>query len=371
MKKIQAKHNIDRNVARFGLADSPELCKLVADSIPAEILRNARHILDVGQGCCGISKAIVNRLVNELDVSFFDAILRVHGVDTDLALTNRAKRLGFIHTTCADFLQWQPDVKFDVIVGNPPYQRDREVRNIGAPLWPDFIEKSMDILAEDGYLGFVIPATWMKRLNGKAWKVIKANDLVFCDPDVKWAFPNVGGNGGTFSVILLRKRVYQGSTRVRNSFSVNFHDDVLPTNNALFSEDNVEFLRQSGEKVMDLDVKEGGIKPSINSEHYSDVPTETHTYNIYYSGAPNRRSMWCDTPVGDVGKLKLVVPNSGNVYNNCEITEKGAGRQTSYVLGSQEELEQIMKSMMSKESKKLTELMAEGNYLFPLRWVVR
>jgi hypothetical protein len=81
--------------------------------------------------------------------------------------------------------------------------------------------------------------------------------------------------------------------------------------------------------------------------------------------------MWCDTPVGDVGKLKLVVPNSGNVYNNCEITEKGAGRQTSYVLGSQEELEQIRKSMMSDESKKLTELMAEGNYLFPLRWVVR
>ena len=98
---------------------------------------------------------------------------------------------------CEDFLQWQPEMQFDVIVGNPPYQRSREVRNIGAPLWPEFMEKSMDLLCDGGYLGFVIPATWLKRLNGKAWKVIKSNNLVSCDPDVKWAFPEVGGNGET------------------------------------------------------------------------------------------------------------------------------------------------------------------------------
>lgn len=371
MAKIQAKHNVDYSVARFGVADSPELCKLVADSIPADVLKNAKRILDVGQGCCGISKAVVNRLVNELDVSFFDAILRVHGVDNDLALTNRAKRLGFIHTTCIDFLQWFPEVKFDVVVGNPPYQRDREVRNIGAPLWPDFIEKSVELLKDGGYLGFVIPATWMKRLNGKAWKAIKENNLTYCDPDVKWAFPEVGGNGGTFSVIGIKKEKYQGFTSVRNKFTVDFHKDVLPTNNALFTDDNVKFLADVQHRILPLNVVEGPVKPSINSEHYSPTQTDIHLHNVYYSGAPNRRSMWCDEPVGDVGELKLVVPNSGKVYSNFEITTKGAGRQTTYVLGTQEELERIRDLMLSDNSRKLTALMAEGNYLFPLKWIVR
>jgi len=371
MAKIQAKHNVDRNVARFGVADSPELCELVAQSIPADELKNAKRILDVGIGCGGIARAIVKRLVNELYVDWDDAILRVYGVDNNLALVNKARRNGLIHTTCTDFLEWNPEMQFDVIVGNPPYQRSREVRNIGAPLWPEFLEKSMNLLSESGYLGFVIPATWMKRLNGKAWKVIKTYDLVSCDPDVKWAFPDVGGNGGTFSTILLRKSSYRGTTSVRGKVSVDFHNDVLPTNNAEFDGEALEFLSSVKHRVLKLDVKTGPVKPSINSESYSPVATSIHIFNVFYSGAPNRRSMWCNEPVGDCGKLKLVIPNSGNVYSNMEITEKGAGRQTTYVLGTMGELQEIQQLLLTEESRKLANLMAEGNYLSPLSWVVR
>jgi predicted RNA methylase len=271
----------------------------------------------------------------------------------------------------ADFLSWKPEMQFDVIVGNPPYQKSREVRNIGAPLWPEFMEKSMNLLRDGGYLGFVIPATWMKRLNGKAWKVIKNNDLVSCDPDVKWAFPEVGGNGGTFSTILLRKGEYQETTSIKGKLSVNFHTDLLPTNNSEFKTESLSFLTSVQQQILKLDVKTGPVNPSINSDHYSSVQTNTHVYNVFYSGAPNRRSMWCDEPVGDYGELKLVVPNSGNVYDNMEITEKGAGRQTAYVLGTLNELEEIRDLLLSEKSQKLTRLMSEGNYVSPLSWVVR
>jgi len=371
MEKIRAKHNVNIDVARFGTVDPAELCELVAQSIPADVLKNAKRILDVGIGCGGIARAIVNRLVNELYVDWDDAILRVHGVDNNLALVNKAKRNGFVHTVCEDFLQWQPEMQFDVIVGNPPYQRPREVRNIGAPLWPEFLEKSMDLLCDGGYLGLVIPATWMKRLNGKAWKVIKKYDLVSCDPDVKWAFPGVGGPGVGFSTILLRKGNYGGTTLVNGGISVDFHNDVFPTNNLEFNGKALEFLASVKQRMLTLDVKSGPVNPSINSESYSSVPTDTHTFNVFYSGAPNRRSMWCDEPVGDCGKLKLVVPCSGNVYKNMEITEKGAGRQTSYILGTMEELQEIQQLLLTEESKKLTNLMAEGRFFSPLSWVVR
>lgn len=179
MAKIQAKHNIDRNVARFGVADPPDLCKLVADSIPANVLKKANRILDVGQGCCGISKAMVRRLQKEIYLDEFDAIFKVHGVDNDLALVNRARHLGFVHTVHADFLQWSPGVKFDVIVGNPPYQNPDKIKKTangrsanGTPLWVKFIQKSAESLSEGGFLSLLVPAA-VATPSGRGMKAAK------------------------------------------------------------------------------------------------------------------------------------------------------------------------------------------------------
>ena len=41
-------------------------------------------------------------------------------------------------------------MKFDVIIGNPPYQSvNSGDRNIGAPLWPMFIKSGMNIVGVD------------------------------------------------------------------------------------------------------------------------------------------------------------------------------------------------------------------------------
>jgi methylase of polypeptide subunit release factors len=212
MVKVQAKHNVDRNVARFGVADPPELCKLVADSIPADVLRNARRILDVGQGCCGISKAIVNRMVNELDIPFFDAILRVYGVDNDLALTNRARRLGF-RTVCSSYLDWEPDMQFDVIVGNPPFQ---EVTSEGrkdqaSNLWTKFWIHSLELAKPDGIVSLITPTSWLSpsanlkgnfRYNGKKrlWDVFSQYGSVAQVEGVDTYFRGVGSSFGIVTV---------------------------------------------------------------------------------------------------------------------------------------------------------------------------
>jgi hypothetical protein len=313
-------------------------------------------------------------LAKEPDAGVRNDLSRISGeitiVDCLNAYGDYYRKKGYNCISRMEFFALE-NMKFDVVIGNPPYQRAREVRNIGAPLWPDFIEHGLENLEDGGILTLVIPATWLKRLSGKSWKLISSNNLISCDPDVKWAFPNVGGNGGTFSVITLKKGKYQGKTSIRGEFDVDIINDVLPTNNTQFTKDNIEFLKSKSDSIMDLNVVLGPVKPSITSEHYSDVETDTHKHNVYYSGAADRRSIWCDQPIGDCGKLKLVVPNSGNFYKNMEITTKGAGRQTSYVLGTQKELELIRDRMLSTDSKRVSDLMAEGNYNYPLKWVVQ
>lgn len=73
----------------------------------------------------------------------------------------------------ADFLTWNPDMKFDVIIGNPPYQ-DSSNKLKAVKLWPRFIEQSLKLLAPGGYLSFVTPSTWLTSRTGNGKKVRNA-----------------------------------------------------------------------------------------------------------------------------------------------------------------------------------------------------
>ena len=73
----------------------------------------------------------------------------------------------------ADFLLWEPNVRFDIIIGNPPYERNSSHYTIQqykqhSHTWHGkyniyglFLEKALKLLEPSGKLVFVIPATWM------------------------------------------------------------------------------------------------------------------------------------------------------------------------------------------------------------------
>ena len=77
---------------------------------------------------------------------------------------------------CANFLEqedkWRkefgltPEDKFDIIIGNPPFQREQEGKREGGyggrTLWDQFIKKSFELLINNGFLGFITPPPWRK-----------------------------------------------------------------------------------------------------------------------------------------------------------------------------------------------------------------
>ena len=73
---------------------------------------------------------------------------------------------------CGDFLTIDMNVKtgvekFDIIIGNPPFQiaqdGKREGGYGGRTLWDDFIIKCLnELLVQNGFFGFITPPQWRK-----------------------------------------------------------------------------------------------------------------------------------------------------------------------------------------------------------------
>jgi adenine-specific DNA-methyltransferase len=159
------------------------------------------------------------------------------------------------HTTliCADFLAWETDERFDLIVGNPPFHVMAK-QNMPAEYAPyydgrpnifvAFVLKSLSLLTEGGVLGFVLPANFkncayydaLRRLIYDQYKILDIMDCAdgFLDTaqeticvtvkkpkggrkqsNIAWAFQYAGRTiFGTKSAIKELRESYVGATSI-------------------------------------------------------------------------------------------------------------------------------------------------------------
>jgi hypothetical protein len=83
----------------------------------------------------------------------------LYGVEIDPFRYKLTKyNLGIQNLILADFLLWKTDMKFDVIVGNPPYQMVTDGNS--NPIWDRFVVKYFEHIKKDGYILTVHPAGW-------------------------------------------------------------------------------------------------------------------------------------------------------------------------------------------------------------------
>lgn len=101
------------------------------------------------------------------------------------------------------FLEMDNSMKFDVIIGNPPYQGNND-KGTKQPkshnLWSKFAEQGINLVKDDGHIAFVTPDSWMSP-NSQVLKTFKDNSLIWVSTDVSKYFTV----GSSFTAWILQK----------------------------------------------------------------------------------------------------------------------------------------------------------------------
>jgi len=88
----------------------------------------------------------------------------------------------------------QCNMKFDVIVGNPPYQgttNSKSGKNL-QPIWPKFLCKAFNLVHINGYVAFVTPRTWASGSRNITKTFFKDYRIVFLNMNVTKYFNIIG-----------------------------------------------------------------------------------------------------------------------------------------------------------------------------------
>jgi hypothetical protein len=280
-----------------------ELVREMLDKIPTNVWENPESkFLDPCMGKGTFIIEIVKRLVNIYGYSKEDAISRVYGYDTCVKYVNYLKRGGMLNVFHKDFLNEVNDMKFDVVIGNPPYQ-DFSHKAKKSSLWKKFLEKGNEI--KSSYLFFVIPASFASPT--KLFDSFKKN-IVNIDFTPKKYFPGVGSS---FCYVLIsdKKQVTTKITTNDGDFFLNMDNfDCLPLeiNETILKECDEVF---KGEKKWNLTCE-------YHTQNFSDF-SDDGEYEVIHSTKIKRTN----TNHQNNGKIRVHISVTNNTIFSVSVNQ--------------------------------------------------
>lgn len=245
------------------------------------------------------------------------------------------------------------NMKFDAIVGNPPYQNgNEENQGSSGKLWMVFVEKSIESLNPNGHLCIVHPIGWRTHGN-KMWdEIYKKKQIIFAkiEPEVPWSV------GIKVDWYILKNCDYTKPTTVEFKTEVKSLD--FRTIEGIVDSSVVEkILKYAGDKLKFNQIHTFDSRRDFISETKSDV----NTFPLRHTTPSNLR--WSSKKHDWQDKKKVLVSNSGYLYPCYDNGMLGTTQACWAVfVNSKQEGEYIVRLLNSKVIKYFTNNIKTSGY---------
>jgi hypothetical protein len=336
-----------------------ELVREMLDKIPSNVWENSESkFLDPCMGKGTFIVEIVKRLINIYGYSKEDAISRVYGYDTCVKYVNHLKRGGLVNIFHKDFLNEELNMKFDVVVGNPPYQ-EKVGPNKTESLWNKFVKKSFEVCAEGGYVSLIHPSGW-RNVEGKYKEIqtlIKSKNLKYLSINSVEEGQKLFNATTPFDWYVIQNLPNEGSNIIKFEDGVTKVIDlsgleIIP--NKLFDE-IIKLI--AGENDNKVNVIHSYSAYETRKTHMSKVENDNHMYPCVYSVLSNGdvNLMYSTTnQKGHFGISKIIFGNGTNPTSFVD--REGQYGLTQFAFGivdSVENLDKIERAIKSEKFQKI------------------
>lgn len=186
----------------------------------------------------------------------------VYGVEKEKSIFN-----DFGNCYNEDFLTWDTNLKFDFIVGNPPFFETKEYKELFEEvtfgrnnIYSFFIKKSIDLLKDNGILAFILPKTINTGLYfSRIREYIIAHTDIMNLEEIN-SFEDVSQN---LQILILKKKENTGKFLVKKSSSIIFSSKYKELNDLI---NNYKTIKDLG-----FSVYTGSVVWNENRELLSDT----------------------------------------------------------------------------------------------------
>jgi hypothetical protein len=246
-------------------------------------------------------------------------------------------------------------MNFGVILTNPPYTLGKN-----KSFYKKFIEKSLEILQENGTMVMVTPHTWIENKDGKSSSLFqdmckeghfssitqkdgdKEFEIGLGTPVSYFAYSKGGEKRGTEEISRVKEK---------NTAEEEIIKKIM----------GIPLLPKGGQMNQGRD-KKGELKD------YSQELTETHVYPVYLSSGEERSQVYSDIIPKGFGTSKLTVssilmPLRAERFSEVSIN-KGVGRYSKYFSLDENKAKNAQKFFNTQSYKFIDSIKRNGRYAY-------
>jgi len=334
------------NKEKYGEVHTPGwFIELFLDKINKETLENPdMKWLDTGAGQGRITLVVYYKLMSSLMYKFSDRLERHnHIIENMLYMVEINKEnIAIIkqlfgssaNVLCGNYLdKTQKIINPNIIIGNPPFNtngikkvptnNEKNKEKDGSTSWCSFIQRSLEILLDNGYLYYIIPIIWLKPDKAGIYNLLTQNTEIlfirsFTNTETNKIFNNeaqtptciVGlkKNGHAHGNLGQEIQVYDNIYNNYVSYTL-LKDNPIPVN-------GVSILNKIWLKMMTYNIpsmKSITHKTNMPSIHTKICDENCHINNGYTY--PNIHSCILD---GKTATLKVMYSNNPCAYHGVE-----------------------------------------------------
>ena len=186
-------------------------------------------------------------------------------------------RLG-VNYIQTDFLTWNPQMQFNIIIGNPPYQDSNNFAK-NNKLWMKFVFSSLKLLKKGGYLSMITPNSFV----GRTLQPAKIRTLL----STEHSLISVDHNADSYFKVgvgicqwLAKKTPYGGVTLVTEGENTRTIDlcKELPLVEGSQMKDSI------AEKINSIVKRPETVTLSTTFEEFDFIPNPSGKHKVYTSG---------------------------------------------------------------------------------------